>query len=374
MVRFLLTADWHIGMPAYFLGDEAAPRYAADRLAAVQAAGRIAREQGCAFALACGDLFHATFVSRQTVNRLVHTMADFPVPLYILPGNHDPLEPGSVYRRPEFRVPPHVRLLDKPGLVAVPEVPGVEILAAPCLAKHATRDLAAMACASVEPVTAATLRILAAHGAVDRFLPADRVLPDVIEIAAIRRAIEDGRIQVAGLGDRHSTTDLWDGRIWYPGSPETTAFDEADPGNVLVVTLDDGRCEVVAHRVGSWCFLRRPFDVAGDDSLGELGAWLQALPDKGRTAVRLALHGTVGFRGRQALDGLVSGLDGVLASLEVDEGDFTVMPDDFDFDKLALGGYAASAVRELLGTAQGGDRVARDALSLLFRLAGTGVA
>ncbi len=374
MVRFLLTADWHIGMPAHFLGDEAAPRFAADRLAAVREAGRIARERGCAFAVACGDLFHATFVGRPTVNRLVHALADFPVPLYILPGNHDPLEPGSVYLRPEFRVPPHVRLMDKPGVVAVPEAPGVEILAAPCLARHATRDLAAQACAAVEPAAAGTLRILAAHGAVARFLPPDHVPPDVVDVAAIRGAIQEGRIHVAGLGDRHSTTDLWDGRVWYPGSPETTAFDEADPGNVLVVALDHGTCAVEPHRVGSWRFVRRAFHPAGDASLEELGGWLDDLPDKGRTAVRLALAGTVGFRGRRALDDLISGLDGVLASLEVDDQELAVMPDDFDFDQLALSGYAASALRELTGRAQEGDRAARDALALLFRLAGTGAA
>ena len=374
MVRFLLTADWHIGMPAYFLGDEAAPRFAADRLAAVREAGRIARERGCAFALACGDLFHATFVGRQTVNRLVHTLADFPVPLYILPGNHDPLEPGSVYLRPEFRVPPHVRLLDKPGVVAVPEAPGMEILAAPCLAKHAARDLAALACASVEPVAPGSLRVLAAHGAVARFLPPDHVPPDVIEVAAIRKAIQEGRIQLAGLGDRHSTTDLWDGRIWYPGSPETTAFDEADPGNVLVVTLDHEWCAVEPQSVGAWRFVRRAFHPAGDHSMKELEAWLDGLPDKGRTAVRLAVAGTVGFRGRRALDDLISSLDGVLARFEIDDQELAVMPDDFDFERLALSGYAASALRELMDGARAGDRAARDALALLFRLSGAGAA
>ena len=40
------------------------------------------------------------------------------------------------------------------------------------------------------------------------------------------------------LGDRHSTTEVGGtGRIWYSGAPEPTAYDEIDPGNVLIVDL-----------------------------------------------------------------------------------------------------------------------------------------
>lgn len=55
MVKFIHTADWHLGMQAHFLPDEARSRYARDRFDAVRRIAELAREEGCAFVVVAGD-------------------------------------------------------------------------------------------------------------------------------------------------------------------------------------------------------------------------------------------------------------------------------------------------------------------------------
>jgi DNA repair exonuclease SbcCD nuclease subunit len=64
-------------------------------------------------------------------------------PVYLLPGNHDPLDASSVYTGPLFtsECPHNVIVLDRAGVHEVR--PGVEIVAAPWRSKAPTTDLVA---------------------------------------------------------------------------------------------------------------------------------------------------------------------------------------------------------------------------------------
>ena len=113
-VTFVHTADWQLGMTRHFLGPEAQARFTAARVDAVRAIGALADELGCAFVVACGDVFESNHIDRQVLVRALDAMRAVPVPLYLLPGNHDPLDASSVYRSSAFfeHVPEHVRVLD----------------------------------------------------------------------------------------------------------------------------------------------------------------------------------------------------------------------------------------------------------------------
>ena len=102
MVRFLHTGDWQLGMTRHFLTDEAQARYAQDRLDAIRRMGVIARNEDCAFVVVAGDVFDSNQVNRQTVGRTLEALRAVPVPVYLLPGNHDPLDLSSVYLTREF--------------------------------------------------------------------------------------------------------------------------------------------------------------------------------------------------------------------------------------------------------------------------------
>ena len=53
--------------------------------------------------LACGDVFESSQIERRTLARALEAIASIPVPVYLLPGNHDPLDAASVYHSAVFR-------------------------------------------------------------------------------------------------------------------------------------------------------------------------------------------------------------------------------------------------------------------------------
>lgn len=372
-VRFLHSADWQLGMTRHFLPAEAQARYSQARIDAIGALGRLAGDLGAAFLVVSGDVFETNQVSPQTVRRTLAALAGVPVPVYLLPGNHDPLDAGSVFRSPTFTggCPPHVTVLGDTAPRPVPGLAGVEVVGAPWLSKRPLTDLVAEACATLAPA-AGVRRVLVGHGAAE--IAFDN--PAAISVPDAEAALADGRIGYLALGDRHSTTRVGvSGRIWYAGSPEPTDYDELDAGNALLVELrDDGGCEVTAHRTGTWRFARERFDLDGPDGISVLAAWLDTLAPKDRTVVKLSLVGTLSLSARARLDSLLERERDLFAAIEQWDRhtELVVRPDDDDFADLALTGFAAEALGSLREQAAGSgpDAVAaRDALALLVRFA-----
>ena len=46
-----------------------------------------------------GDVFEANSLSDRVTGRILEKFRDLPVPVYLLPGNHDPLVADSIFRR-----------------------------------------------------------------------------------------------------------------------------------------------------------------------------------------------------------------------------------------------------------------------------------
>ncbi len=372
MVRFVHSADWQLGMARHFLDADAQARFTAARIDAVRRIGALAQAERCDFVVVSGDVFESNHLSRQIVLRSLEAMADVPVPVYLLPGNHDPLDASSIFRSEPFRThrPPNVHVLEGGAPVAI--APGVELVGAPWRSKRPGCDLVAAAAAALPPD--GTLRILVGHGAVDALSP-DRTDQARIVLARVEEALDDGRIHFVALGDRHSRTDVGtSGRVWYPGAPEPTDFDEVDPGHVLVVELGTGTCVVDAHQIGTWHFEEHRHELAGAADIEQLGRWFDALPAKDRTAVRLSLVGSLGLADHACLLDLIDHQAQVLASVQrwAKRSDLVVLPSDEDLGRLDLHGFAARACDELrAAVAAGGDegQLAAGALALLHRLA-----
>ncbi len=372
-VRFLHSADWQLGMTRHFLSSEAQARFSQARIDAIRTLGRLAVETGAAFLVVSGDVFETNQVSAQTVRRALDALRSVPVPVYLLPGNHDPLDAGSIFRAPTFANgrPAHVTVLEDSTPHPVPGVPGVEVVGAPWSTKRPLSDLVADACAGLAPVRG-TARVLVAHGAAE--ISFDN--PAAIRVAQAETALADGRIAYLALGDRHSTTPIGStGRIWYAGAPEPTDYDELDAGNALLVELaDDGSCAVAKRRTSTWRFARERFDLDGTDGIEALAAWLSTLAPKDRTIVKLTLVGTVSLSANARLEALLEHERDLFAAIEQWERhtDLVVRPDDDDFADLDLSGFAAQALAVLRESAAGSGAeaaAARDALALLVRFA-----
>ena len=372
-VRFLHSADWQLGMTRHFLSAEAQARFSQARIDAVRTLGQLAAERGAAFIVVSGDVFETNQVSAQTVRRTLDALASVPVPVFLLPGNHDPLDAGSIFRAPTFAAgrPAHVTVLEDAAPRPVPGLPGVEVVGAPWFTKRPLSDLVADACAALA-ASKGTTRVMVAHGAAE--ISFDN--PAAIRVAEAEAALADGRIAYLALGDRHSTTSIGStGRIWYAGAPEPTDYDELDAGNALLVELaDGGRCEVTKLRTGTWQFARERFDLDAADGIAALGTWLDTLSPKDRTIVKLTLVGTVSLSASARLEALLEHEGDLFAAIEQWERhtDLVVRPDADDFADLQLTGFAADALAALRASASGAGAeadAARDALALLVRFA-----
>ena len=378
-MRFIHTADWQLGMTRHFLNGDAQPRYSAARRDAVSALGGLAAETGAEFVIVAGDVFEHNQLAPRVVSQSLEAMRAIGIPVYLLPGNHDPLDASSVYTSALFVAerPDNVHVLDRAGVHEVR--PGLQIVAAPWRSKAPTTDLVAEVLGGL--AADGNTRILVAHGGVDTLDP-DRTKPSVIGLQAVHIALTTGAVHYVALGDKHSRTEVGEsGRIWYSGSPEVTNYDdvEHDPGHVLVVDIDEvdpaRPVTVTGHAVGKWRFitLSRPMDSSRD--VTDLDINLDVMPDKDRTVVRLALTGSLRVTGRAALDACLDRYAQLFASLRIWErhSDIAVVPDNAEFADLGVGGFAAAAVEELVATARSDEEAAVDAqgaLALLLRLAG----
>jgi DNA repair exonuclease SbcCD nuclease subunit len=363
-VRFLHTADWQLGMQRHFLTEEAAPRFAQARIDVLRTIGQLAADQECAFVVAAGDLFESNHVDRRTIARTLEALESIPVPVYLLPGNHDPLDAGSIFISKAFadHLPSHVHLLDAPRTA----VPGVEVVGAPWPSKRPRRDLVAETLEGLEP---GPLRICVGHGIVDRFAP-DADAPETIRLDPVRRALDDGRIHFLALGDRHSVTEVAP-RVWYSGAPEPTDYDETAAGQVLIVDLDEERCAVTAHPVGRWEFVERAFELDTPESIDALADWLEEHPRKESTVLKLRLRGSLRLRDLQRLEQALQRAHDLFAGIQERRAELICVPDSVDLTELGLTGYERATVEALAELGRESE-TARDALSLLYRLAGGG--
>lgn len=382
-MRFLHTADWQLGMTRHFLNGEAQPRYSASRREAVAALGPVAAASGAEFVVVSGDVFEHNQLAPRDVSLSLEAMRAIGVPVYLLPGNHDPLDAASVYTSALFAAecPDNVVVLDRAGVHEVR--PGLEIVAAPWRSKAPTSDLVGEVLAGLP--ADGTTRLVVGHGGVD-ILDPDKDKPSLIRLAALEDALARGAVHYVALGDKHSRTEVGStGRVWYSGSPEVTNYDdvESDPGHVLVVEIDETDphrpVRVDSERVGRWRFVTLRREVDTDRDVTDLDLNLDLLADKERTVVRLALTGSLTVTDKAALDACLDKYARLFAALTTWERhtEIAVLPADGEFDDLGIGGFAAAAVDELVATARtdgAGADDARAALGLLLRLVDRGSA
>ena len=371
-LRFLHTSDWQLGMTRHFFTQDAQERYNQSRFDAIRTIGRIAKDEDCQFVLVCGDAFESNQVDRKTVARAMEAIKDVPVPVFILPGNHDPLNAASVYYSSTFldRKPPQVQVIDNTVPIKLAE--GVELVGAPWISKRPIVNPIEDAINALVPTNGVT-RICIGHGAVDTLSP-DPESAGVISVTALERAIAEGKIHFVALGDRHSLTKVGGGdRIWYSGTPEATDFRETQPGYARIVEIGDGRADTKDIRIGKWRFIERErIDLNTAADVEAFRKSFDEIESKERTVVRLALVGSLSLALNVALQNHLLAAQDVFGALVIKNDGLLVLPEDTDFENLGFSGFADSTVQRLRRKiADGGDEgtVAREALVLMLRLA-----
>ncbi len=251
-MKFLHTADLHLGRSFKLLGKkgESAREVQWETFERITA---LCRGEGVDFLLIAGDLFDSNEVSARLADRVARTLQGLaPIRVFILPGTHDVLDEGSIYRRESFNpegsnicvfgihgatnrvgkaaVHGHANTTKQGGVHPLPELTSDP---------EAVWNVAAIH---------ASLTIEGKHSP-------DDYLVDAAEIDA-------AGMDYVALGHWHGEYRLpTQSTAWYSGAPEATGFGEK-AGSVLLVTLGEGTAVVESREVGRLRWQVADIDVA----------------------------------------------------------------------------------------------------------------
>ncbi|MFA4972735.1 MAG: DNA repair exonuclease [bacterium] len=370
MIHFLHTSDWQLGMTRRFLSEEAQARYCQTRFDAIRTMGRIAKEKQCQLMLVCGDSFESNLVDRKTVARAIEALKEVTVPVYLLPGNHDPLDAASIYRSSTFieKKPAHVHIIENTEPIQVIE--GFELVGAPWLSKRPNGN-PIVDLLNVLPPAGGIKRICVGHGIVDIFTP-DKEAENVIAVSMLEAAILEGKVHFIALGDRHSLTKVGSGdSIWYSGTPESTDFREDHSGFCQIVKIDGDDVSTEEVKIGQWSFIEDLVDLNTEADVKSLKKKLEDIPNRERSVVKLVLKGSLTLSLYEVSQNHILAAKDVLAGSVINEDNLFVIPNDTDFTNLGFSGFADATVKRLqdkIARSGAEDTVARDAFMLLLRL------
>jgi DNA repair exonuclease SbcCD nuclease subunit len=364
-MRFLHTGDWQIGMKAATLG-AAAERVREERLAASKRVVETGKAHRADFILVAGDLFEDNAVSRVLIQKVADILEQFGGPVFVIPGNHDPLVPGSVWEHPAWKSCSNVHVLREETPV---EVPGGVIFPCPAREKHSGRNPTAW----IPPERTDAIRIGVAHGTVEG------IRQDEPDYPIPRDAPQRACLDYLALGHWHSYATYPDPdgavRMAYSGTHETTKYGERDSGSVLIVDIPGAGAppSITPVRTGglTWVTIEKDLREPGD--LLRVKEQVETLPNPGGTLVEVSLSGILAAGERAELAHVEDILASRFVSGRLDASRLRPSPDDDSW----LSGLPPGVVREAAGrlrqiAAAGSEssEIAARALMELYSIAG----
>ena len=122
MINILHSADFHLGARFHSLPPEKAQARRQEQLGQLEQLAGLCRSQGCQLVLLSGDLLDRPQGCRSEARALAGALEAMAVPVFLAPGNHDHLCPGSPYL--EMAWPGNVHIFTRQELesVSLPEL------------------------------------------------------------------------------------------------------------------------------------------------------------------------------------------------------------------------------------------------------------
>jgi DNA repair exonuclease SbcCD nuclease subunit len=335
------------------------------RLEAISTIGRLATEHAAPLVLVAGDIYDvATAEDRTLAQPLARMRAFAGVEWHLIPGNHDPHQPGGPWDRLLRRgLPANVRVHLKPTPAALAE--GSALLPAPLARRRALADPTAWMDEAGTPE--GVIRIGLAHGSISAFGSDARSQPNLIDPARPERA----HLAYLALGDWHGTKRIGP-RCWYAGTPEMDDFDVAGGGHALLVELAAPGAPPAVRPLptGRFTWRREDVQIHSEDEVEVVTARLRALhDDPACLLVDLHLEGSLSLSGRERLARALDDVGAALRFLRVDDGGLYLSPSAEDLMAIAPGGFVRVAAERLQTMAEDPEEQARElAARALLRL------
>jgi DNA repair exonuclease SbcCD nuclease subunit len=310
MLRLLHTADWHLGRRFPSFPEEGQTKLSRARMDVVATILDVARRNAVNAVLCAGDIFDDPDPSPdfwEGLARIFQARGARHPPVFLVPGNHDPLTQESVWAPSHpfrARLPQWVHVVDRDDFEYEISTQAV-LYARPCRSKAGENDLA-MSLPSREPGDE-RLRIGCVHGCTFD-VPGYQTNFPIRRDAGVQRGLD-----YLAIGDTHSFRDVTENLpvpTVYPGAPEPTSFDEAVAGRVALVAMFRRglRPRVDSETVAFW----RWIDVRCRD-MNELRNLLTR-SDLDRHVVRLHLDMTVSLSEESEVERILRDLRGTDAT------------------------------------------------------------
>ncbi|GAB4310737.1 MAG: DNA repair exonuclease [Methanobacteriaceae archaeon] len=229
MVKFLHTADWHLGIKYKKLGDKAQEAREI-RLKTVKKLLSKSREHSVDFILIAGDLFDNNQVNRSLISSVSEMISKAaPTQIFILPGNHDHLGKNSLFNDQLWENLDNLTIFHEAKPL---DLGDVTIYPCPVSQKKSKDDPTQWIDAKKDN----NISIGVAHGN----LQADFIEDANFPIDPLRT--EKSGLDYLALGEWHSLFEQEDSngitRTVYPGTPETTKFGENSSGQAVIVEIE----------------------------------------------------------------------------------------------------------------------------------------
>jgi DNA repair exonuclease SbcCD nuclease subunit len=310
-LTLLHTADWHLGKRFQSFPREQELRLTRARLEVVGRILDLAHSRNVDAVMCAGDLFDSPSPETEWwegVLKEFERRRNWTRPVFLLPGNHDPLTPRSLYHPSHpFRagLPSYVHVVDEDGFTH--ELGGnAVVIANPCRSHAGQSDLAS-SLPSREPGDE-RIRIGLVHGQTFDIEGNQTNFP-------IARGIAQERgFNYLAIGDTHAFREVEPGApvpTVYPSAPEATNFGEKDTGYVALVFFPRDRSRralIERARVGVWTWRE-----ATCHSMAELRA-LRADENLRKTVLRLGLEMKVPLNEYDEAERILTELRGSLSA------------------------------------------------------------
>ena len=272
--RILHCADLHLDRA--FVERDLARSASARRSALRDAFGRIVeRARTCDALVVAGDLYEHEHVTGDTANMLAHAFDQLPCRVLLLPGNHDPHLPGSVYERTQW--PANVHVFRRSQLEAV-ELTGELVLWG---IAYTGRELDPALVRAFRAPRDGRRHLLVLHAAVSPAFASG----DAGHCPLTPAELAQTGVDSALLGHFHR--GAIEGIACYPGSPEPLTAGERGLHAVQILELDESGIHRALEPIARLSFEELEIDVSGASSGAEierrLAVEIDPRRDPGRT-------------------------------------------------------------------------------------------
>lgn len=263
-MKILHTGDLHLDSPFSGLDISRADKRRRELRETFSSMMRYAKEENVQMVVISGDVFDSAFVTRETVALLIKEFSSLSCPVVIAPGNHDPADEGSVWKKTVFPENVHIFAKNEMSKISFPEL-SCDVYGYGFVAPFQQECVLSGSVEDPEKIN-----ILVCHG--DTVSPLSRYAP--LPIPALRAFGAD----YAALGHIHtpdSANSSLEGVGAYCGCPEGRDFGECGVKGAVIADIEKGRVETSFVRFCKRIYEDRSLNIDGAGHVSDVNRILE---------------------------------------------------------------------------------------------------